>query len=803
MTDRICIHAHFYQPSRENPWLEEIEIEDSAYPCHNWNERISAECYTPNTAARILGPEGKIREIVNNYAWISCNFGPTLLSWLEKYRPSTYRAILCADRESRSRFSGHGGAIAQPYNHMILPLATPEDKRTQVLWGIRDFEKRFGRVPEGMWLPEMAVDTPTLEVLAGQGIAFTILGQDQAARVRAGEGSPWVEASPDTLDCTRAYRCRLPSGRSIAIFFRDDQVSREVGFGELLRDGKEFSDRLLSRFIPGSPDDQLVSVATDGETFGHHKKFGDMALAYCLRRLEEDHPGILTVYGEYLEHHPPRWEVEVRENSSWSCDHGLDRWKGECGCGTGKHPAWSFEWRTALRTAMDTLRDRLVPLYREEMAKYASDPWHVRDEAISLVLDRSDERVEAFLGTQMTRLLAPDEKVRVLKLLEIQRNAMLMYTSCGWFFDDIAGIEAVQVMRYAGRAMQLAADFGMSGLEEEFLSHLREGQGNTAEFPDGAAVYNGMVRPAIFDPARVGAHYILLSLYREEAAKDVSGGQAVCERSVTGTEKITVGRMRLLSDITHDEQTFGFAALQAGVGEVLLGVVPFPGEKEFSRIQSRVMKTFRSGDMPRVESEVRAVCAPHVYSFDDFSLDERHRATGLVVAGRMHSLESSLLCTCREFCPVIPLLKETRIPVPPELAALEAYTGNTALRDALQAVPADTAMLREALSNLISGGNPADPSFRVMAGDVVVRLLRRIGEVPDDVALIRETGEVLELMRRAGISPDLWEAQNLYLRIFSTEFSAFGQRISLEEAIAARRDAFDRIGDLIGVTPGG
>jgi alpha-amylase/alpha-mannosidase (GH57 family) len=803
MMRKICIHAHFYQPARENPWLEEIEIEDTAYPCHNWNERISAECYTPNTAARILGPEGKIQDIVNNYAWINFNFGPTLLSWLEKYRPSTYQAILEADRESRRRFSGHGGAIAQPYNHTILPLSSREDLQTQVIWGIRDFEKRFGRVPEGMWLPEMAVNYPTLEVLAEQGIVFTILGPDQAARVRSDDNSPWREVSPETFDCTRPYQCRLPSGRSITLFFRDAQVSWEVGFGELLRDGKSFAERLISRFTPGSHEDQLVHIATDGETFGHHKKFGDMALAYCLRTLEADNPGMLTVYGEYLEHHPPREQVEIRENTAWSCPHGLDRWRGACECGTGKHPEWSPEWRTSLRLAMDTLHESLASLYEEEMVKYASDPWEVRNAAISIVLDRSDENVESFLASWMSRSLTPDEKVRVLKLLEIQRNAMLMYTSCGWFFDDIAGVEPVQVLRYAGRAMQLAAEFDKTDLEEKFLAILRDARGNTKEFPDGAAVYNRLVRPAIFDTIRVGAHYILLSLYHEEARQDSAGNQAVCERSDTGREKITVGRMRLLSDITHEERLFSFTALQTGVDGLRLGVVLFPGEEEFTRVQSSMMKAFRSGDMSRVESHIRREFSPHVYSFSDFSLDERHRATGLVISGRMSALESSLLCTCREFCPVIPLLKETRNPIPWGLSALGTYAENASLQKALETTPIDKGMIRQALSVLIAEGYRVDPSLREAAGAAMVRLLRQVAGAPDDIEHLRETGDLLELMQRAGFHPNLWEAQNLYLQVFSSEFSGFDQRVSLEEKIAARREAFDRIGDLIGAKPGG
>jgi alpha-amylase/alpha-mannosidase (GH57 family) len=803
MTRKICIHAHFYQPARENPWLEEIEIEDTAYPCHNWNERISAECYTPNTAARVLGPEGKIRDIVNNYAWISCNFGPTLLSWLEKYRPSTYQAILEADRESRRRFSGHGSAIAQPYNHTILPLASREDKLTQVVWGIRDFEKRFGRVPEGMWLPEMAVDYPTLEVFAEQGIAFSILDPHQVARVRDDDGSPWKEVSSETFDCTRPYRCRLPSGRSIALFFRDARVSEEVGFGDLLRDGKSFAGRLISRFTPGPGEDQLVHIATDGETFGHHKKFGDMALAYCLRTLEGGNPGTLTVYGEYLEHHPPRQEVEILENTSWSCCHGLGRWKGACECGTGKHPEWSPDWRTSLRLAMDMLQVNLTLLYDKEMAKYASDPWKVRNEAISIILDRSDENVELFLASWMSRPLTTDEKVRVLKLLEIQRNAMLMYTSCGWFFDDIAGIEPVQVMRYAGRAMQLAANFGESGLEEKFLAILRDARGNTEEYPDGAAVYNRLVRPAIFDPARAGAHYILLSLYREAGRADPAGEQAICEHSDTGREKITVGRMRLVSDITHEEHVFCFAALQTGVDGLWLGVAPLPGEEEFTRIHARVMKAFRSGDMSRVESQIRSGFSPHVYSFPDFSLDERHRAIGMVISGKMSDLESTLICACREFCPVIPLLKETRNHVPWVLSALGVYEENAILIKALERVPVDTAELHQALSTLVDEGHPVDPFLREVAGTAVVRLLRQVAGAPEDLAFLQETGDLLELMQRAGLHPDLWNAQNLYLQVLSAEFSGTGQRVSLEEDVAVRRVAFDRIGDLIGVKPGG
>ncbi|HEY2321618.1 MAG TPA: glycoside hydrolase, partial [Thermoanaerobaculia bacterium] len=317
----IAVHGHFYQPPRENPWLEAVETQDTAHPYHDWNERITFECYAPNASARILDDSDRILRIVNNYATMSFNFGPTLLSWLEVHAPETYAAIIDADRASRARFSGHGSAIAQAYNHIIMPLANARDRRTQVQWGIRDFEHRFGRKPEGMWLPETAVDTDTLEVLAAAGIRFTILEPGQAR-----------EAG---IDPTMAYRCNLPSGRSIAIFFYDGPISRAVAFENLLARGEFLANRLAGAFDPSRTHDQLVNIATDGETYGHHHRYGDMALAYALHYIEERELATLTNYGEYLEKHPPVHEVEIRENTAWSCAHGVERWRSDCGCSTG------------------------------------------------------------------------------------------------------------------------------------------------------------------------------------------------------------------------------------------------------------------------------------------------------------------------------------------------------------------------------------------------------------------------------------------------------------------------------------
>ncbi|HEU4413743.1 MAG TPA: DUF3536 domain-containing protein, partial [Candidatus Angelobacter sp.] len=453
----ICIHAHFYQPPRENPWLEAVEQQESAYPYHDWNERITAECYAPNGASRILDDAGRIRSIVNNYRRISLNFGPTLLSWMKEKAPDTYKCILESDEESRKEFSGHGSAIAQGYNHMILPLANARDKYTQVFWGVRDFEHRFGRMPEGMWLPETAVDVETLEALAECDLKFTILAPHQAARVRKIGGRNWKDVHGGRIDPTRAYLCRLPSGRKINLFFYDGPISQAVAFERLLNNGEHFAGRLRNGFSDKRDWPQLMHIATDGETYGHHHKHGDMALAYALDRIEDDGEIALTNYGEFLEEFPPTHEVQIVENTAWSCSHGVERWRSDCGCNSG-HAGWRQMWRAPLRQALDYLRDATAELFEREAASMLRNPWDARNDYIDVILDRSPEALWIFFEKHSRRQLHSEETTCVLKLLEMQRHAMLMYTSCGWFFDELSGIETVQVMQYAGRVIQLAKE---------------------------------------------------------------------------------------------------------------------------------------------------------------------------------------------------------------------------------------------------------------------------------------------------------------------------------------------------------
>ncbi len=499
----VCIHGHFYQPPRENPWLGEIEQQPSAAPWHDWNERIAEECYAPNAAALIEGV-GSAEEPVtlNNYSRISFDTGPTLLSWLERSRPDILQAIIEADRIGMERFSGHGPALAQSYNHLIHPLASSRDVMTQIVWGIRDFRHRFGREPEGLWLPETAVDTGSLESMAAQGIRFTILAPHQAEAVRPIGSNEWTLLGEKALvDTTIPYLVRLPSGREMAVFFYDDELGKAVSFGGLLNDREAFADRLLGErghghdHDPDSSRPQLIHLATDGETFGHHVKGGEKTLAWTLDRIERDANTELTIYGEFLDRFPPTHEVRIAENTSWSCPHGVERWRSDCGCAGGRFPEGDQAWRATVREALDWLRDSVAELFEREAGRYLADPWRARDAYIEVILDSSEETVTRFLDEQSLSGVTPEEARKVLPFLELQRHAMLMYTSCGWFFDDPGDIETVQILQYAGRVIQIARTQTGIDLEEGFLSILKDAVSNEPERGNGADIYERHVRP--------------------------------------------------------------------------------------------------------------------------------------------------------------------------------------------------------------------------------------------------------------------------------------------------------------------
>ena len=480
----LIIHGHFYQPPRENPWTGEVEREASAAPYHDWNERIHAECYAPNAAARVGA------DVVNNYAHISFNFGPTLLSWLEKHHPATYELIIQADKESARRRSGHGNAIAQAYGHAILPLCNEHDRVTQVVWGIADFRHRFEREPEAMWLPETAVNNATLDVLIEQGLRYVILAPSQAARFRAIGSADWHDVADNSIDSDRAYSYfhRDGSRRSIAIFFYHGPLARAIAFEKALTS----SERLVGMIKSAAAAKAMINVATDGETYGHHFKFGDLCLAHVLEVEAPREDFWITNYGEFLDRYPPQHEILIQsgphdEGTSWSCGHGVGRWLRNCGCHTGGESGWNQEWRGPLRMALNYLRDRASEGFEELGSKLFKEPWVARNAYIDVLLKRSSPA--DFLAQHASHTLSPADEVRAFTLLEMQRNALSMFTSCGWFFYDVSGIETIQVLKYAARVIELCDQLGLPSHRKAFLTMLAEARSNVAEKGTGADIY--------------------------------------------------------------------------------------------------------------------------------------------------------------------------------------------------------------------------------------------------------------------------------------------------------------------------
>lgn len=776
----VCVHGHFYQPPRENPWLESIELQDSAYPYHDWNERITAQCYAPNSASRILDADGRILHVVNNYSRINFNFGPTLLAWLEWASPATYQSILDADRLSRDHYSNHGSAIAQGYNHIILPLANSRDKRTQILWGIRDFQHRFQRDPEGMWLPETAVDTETLEILAECGIRYTILSPYQAARVREPRGH-WRDVSNARVDPSTPYRVNLPSGRSITVFFYDGPISRALAFEDLLTRGENLAARLLGAFHDKRPWPQLVHIATDGETYGHHRQLGDMGLAYCLHSLDSTPNVRLTNYGEFLERFPPQMEAEVFDNSSWSCIHGVERWRSHCGCNTGMRHGWSQHWRGPLREALDWLRDELACWFDRKGAELFLDHWAARDAYIDVILDRSPENVDRFFTQHARRPLSPSERVLALQLLEIQRHAMLMYTSCGWFFDDLSGIETVQVIQYAGRAIQLAEQILRKGIEEEFLALLERARGNVPEHPNGRAIYESSVRPAMIDLHKVGAHYAISSLF-EDYGESTQIFSHLVERedgSVlhAGKTRLTLGRARVTSRITGACSTLSYGVLHLGGQNIYGGIRDFQGHRSYNQLYSHFSDILHRGDIPELIRAVDKQFGGH-FGGATFSLrllfrDEQRRIVTRILESADLEAAAKLRELHREHATLVRFVGDLGIPLPRRVMAAIEFSLNDDLLIELSQQEPSLQRIREILAEIEHMKVPFD------AVTAEFRFRRNLEAATQALAQHPESLPALQRLNRlTGICPhlpfpiSLWKVQSSFWTIAHSTYPA-------------------------------
>ncbi len=769
----LCIHGHFYQPPRENPWLEAIELQDSAFPYHDWNERIVAECYAPNATARRLDGDGRIVDIVNNYSRISFNFGPTLLAWMQERAPDVYAAILDADHQSRERFSGHGSALAQVYNHMILPLANPRDKQTQVLWGLRDFEHRFGRTPEGMWLAETAADTATFEALAQHGVRFTVLSPFQASRVRPLKGGHWTDVDGGRVDPSRPYLVRLPSRRTLAVFFYDAPISKAVAFEQLLNDGEGFANRLMDGFDDDRNWDQLVHIATDGESYGHHHRYGEMALAHALHHIETNSLARITNYGEFLALHPPTMEAQIHEMSAWSCSHGVARWFADCGCNSGGRPDWHQRWRAPLREAIDWLRDALVARFERKAAEFLDDPWAARDDYISVILDRSDRNVADFLDRHARAPLPAEQQITVLRLLELQRHALLMYTSCGWFFDELSGLETVQVIQYAARALQLAQTVFGEDLEPAFLQRLAKAPSNLPEHRDGRLVYQKFVKPALIDRERLGAHFAVSSLFHEYPEK---GHIYACtfeqlHRQVlaAGKAKLIIGRSKVTFDTTRASDDLSYAALHLGDHNVNGGVRYFRGDEAFQQMVHEITEAFNRADFPQVVRLMDKHFGESYYSLKNLFRDEQRNVLQQVLASTGQDLESHYRQIADQYTPLTRFLKDIGAPLPAALKTAVDFVLNCDLRRQFEAEETDPARVR-ALFEQAQAENvelQTDVLGYAIKGNLD-RGLERLVRSPDDLPWLTRMADLAEVVRSLGIEINLWKTQNLCFQMLRT-----------------------------------
>lgn len=767
MEKYICIHGHFYQPPRENAWLEVIEVQDSAHPYHDWNERISAECYAPNAASRIL-ESGVIKNIVNNYSRISFNFGPTLLSWLETNDPETYNAVLEADKESQKFFDGHGSALAQVFNHIIMPLANERDKRTQILWGIRDFEYRFGRSPEGMWLAETAVDIDTLEALAEHNIKFTILAPRQAKAFRRIGEENWHALTNTGIDPRKVYKVNLPSGKSIAVFFFDGEISQGVAFNGLLNDGEKFSNALRNAFNVNDAEPQLVNIATDGESYGHHHKHGDMALAFCLDHIHRMKHNHLMNYTQFLAKFPPLYEVQIHENSSWSCAHGVERWRNDCGCTTGGNPYWNQKWRKPLREALDWLRDELITIYEREASGILKDPWKARDEYINVILKRNEDNIRKFLKDHCLKVV---EQNRVLRLLEMQRNALLMYTSCGWFFDEVSGIETVQILQYACRAIQLLHQTVGADFEEEFIRRLEQAPSNNPSLQNAGNVYRRYVVPSKTNLQRVGMHYAVASLFEEDPENtpvfNYTTSNEFFLRKEAGEQRLSLGITKIQSNVTRTERRIAFAVVYMGkhniIGNLRLDMPP----EDFESMKLRVVNAFEESRLGDVLSSMQTYFGDDRYTLWQLFKDEKRKVLNMITRQSMRELEESLRRVYNRDYQLVNALSNNDIPIPRAYTTTFEYILNADLINCFQPERINVKELERVIGELAKWRlSIEDPgTVERLAGESIYKELRRISAERSNVKRIERLNRVFPLLRKFKLEPILYKSQNLYFEI--------------------------------------
>jgi alpha-amylase/alpha-mannosidase (GH57 family) len=797
----VVIHGHFYQPPRENPWIEQIEVETSAHPYHDWNTRINVECYSPNGCARVFDSQHRILDIINNYDFISFNFGPTLLSWLEAEAPLAYRRILDADRHSLTRL-GHGNALAQAYNHAILPLAPPRDLETQIIWGLKDFSHRFQRPAEAMWLPETAVNLPTLAALAQHGMKFVILSPFQALRVRPLAGGPWERVQAYTLDTTQPYRCYLPDGegkpakrRHIEVFFYNGTVAADISFGDLLQDSNRLAARLAEGFSPATHRPQILHVATDGENYGHHKKFGELALAHALTQALPQKGLHLCNYAAFLEMTPPQMEVELYlgpsgDGSSWSCAHGVERWRSDCGCSTGGPPTWNQRWRETLREAFDFLNERLALIFESQGQKYLRDPWEARNAYIQVILERNAETLARFFAREGTPGLSPSDWVPALMLLEMQRHALLMYTSCGWFFADLAGLETLQVLKYAARALQLGQNFTTEILETPFLQRLEGAVSNVPGMGSGRDLYLKRVNPLVVDFPKVVNQWAISWLKERERQCPTriyhfQVETLELEEKAQGSLVMGAGRLRLVSGATLKSQVLSFFTVFMGSYLYRTQIMPGAAPQDFHTLRQELFQVLENTPEDLIASMARRL-GERYYSFHDMFRDEKQELFQDLLR---HNLEEALAVIDHNFEEARPLLKAMAaegLPLPRLFQTAGEITLNNhlvALLQKLETEPVSAAIADDLLEIIREGSILGLKLESIRGAQILGRILdRHLHNLAADLTTVNASHlkQFVALLGQIPMTLELTEAQNFFFSLMEERFSKLAARAATD-----------------------
>ncbi len=783
----VCIHGHFYQPSRMNPWLEMVELQEDAYPYHDWNQKITAECYRSNSSSHLLNNRKKIRALSNNYSKISFNFGPTLLSWLKTESPGTYRSIIDADLKSRERFSGHGSAIAQNYNHVIMPLATDYNKKIQTIWAQKAFKTNFGRVPEGIWLAETAVDTATLSTIAERGFKFTILSPRQALRVRRireGPGiqektNPWIEVDGSKINTRMPYICRLPNGRQITIFFYDNDLSNSVSFGNLLNDGRNFA-RMIFQAPPADQEiPEIICIASDGETYGHHHRFGDMALAFCLEELESLGELRLTVFGEYLEKYSPTHEVKIVENSSWSCIHGVARWKEDCGCSSGQsgHKGWNQKWRAPLREATDWLEAVISDTFKNEIKKFIKPgaTERVLEDYIYVIDRRTRDSIKQYVDPNLIKKTSHNT-IQVLKLLEMYRHSLLARSSDGWFFDDISRTESIQIMRHASRAIELAEGFSGTGLEERYREYLKRAQSNERKFANGDSIYTKYVKPSKHNHEKIAAY----------AAVDIHQGHSTGQRycyiienkildrlSCTGIAA-TTGRLSATSLLTMESKDIIFAAVGFN-DDIAVRTSAVDNVSRLKAINKKLKRIMgqRPSDISRNFKQINDYLSGlfnNCYHMDDLIKDFRLDAAYNAIFSGMAGMEPGILNVYKNIKSIAGKTHQKHIA---DNAYYEIFKAMSEFQNELIFL----GRLRKAGRRLKK--KELRQRLDMIAAGRLNKMLYLYKQKPEDAVLLQSIIEIFGILKSVGLNPDLWEAQNIIFKIKNEIYNSIktGERI--------------------------